>query len=389
MNDRRYVRKGTPLTHSDKGVPLLTVGAFVVGAVMAMSSCGAMVARPDGATPEARLQSMVEQWRARADLAAVTVAVDGRIRLLSASGTAERGGGGGAVTPESPFRIASVTKMFVATVVLQLVQEGRLSLSDPLSRYVEYPHADQVTIRHLLTHTSGIPDYGLTAHLGERLLEDRQRRWSTNEVLALVRDARPDFAPGTAYRYSNTGYVLLGEVIRAVTGSTWAAEVRRRILGPLRLDRTYVAGVEPVPGEVLPGYFDVDNDGDVENVETGGPWPSLETTEGPAGAMVSTAADLARFGHALFRGQLLAPATLREMVAEGAHHPRNSNYGLGLEIARPDYRTTMWGHGGSLPGFRSGLWYVPGEDLVVVVLANDSRANPLDLVELVMRQVAS
>jgi D-alanyl-D-alanine carboxypeptidase len=182
--------------------------------------------------------------------------------------------------------------------------------------------------------------------------------------------------------------VLLGQVIEAVTGTSWAAEVRRRIIDPLWLRHTYVSGAEAVPGAVLPGYFDVDEDGDEENIETGAPWPSLETTEGPAGAVVSTAADLAVFGGALFRGRLLSPAMLRQAVAEGPHHPRTSNYGLGVEVLRPDYRTTVWGHGGFTPGFRSALWYVPRQDLLVVVLANDSRANPQDLAELITRASA-
>ena len=136
---------------------------------------------------------------------------------------------------------------------------------------------------------------------------------------------------------------------------------------------------------VIPGYFDTDNDGDLENVETGRPWTSLETSEGPAGALISTAPDLVVFGDALFRGRrLLRDGTLRAMVADNPFHPRFSNYGLGVEILRPDYRTTVWGHGGFLPGFKSTLWYVPSRDAVIVVLANDTRANPADLAELVI-----
>src|SRR3712207_2106082 len=108
----------------------------------------------------------------------------------------------------------------------------------------------------------------------------------------------------------------------------WSSDVCSSDL-PLALRHTFVAGAEPVPGGVLPGYFDADNDGDRENVETGGPWPALETTEGPAGAIVSTAPDLLAFGDALFHHRLLRPATVRQMVAERPHHPRNSNYGLG------------------------------------------------------------
>ena len=103
--------------------------------------------------------------------------------------------------------------------------------------------------------------------------------------------------------------------------------------------------------------------------------------------MVSTAADVARFADALFRGRLVRDSTLRAMVAEHPHHPRNSNYGLGIEITRPDYQTTIWGHGGFIPGWRSVMWYVPDRDLTIVVLINASLASPPDLAELAMRAV--
>lgn len=147
-----------------------------------------------------------------------------------------------------------------------------------------------------------------------------------------------------------------------------------------------MAGTERIPGGVVAGYFDADNDGDTRNIERG-PWPALETTEGPAGAIVSTAGDVARFTSALFGGKLLTPGTVRAMVAEGPHHPRYFNYGLGVEIERPDRETVAWGHGGYLPGFRSVAWYVPEEQLTIVVLGNESRANPKDLAELAPRLV--
>jgi D-alanyl-D-alanine carboxypeptidase len=363
---------------------MLLVFAFVLVAAGCASSA---LSTDAAATPDEELQQLLNRWRERADVPAVALAVNGpgRSRFVTTSGTEERGGGT-AVTTDAQFRVASTTKLFVATVVLQLVEEGRLRLDAPVSAYVPgFRHARGVTIRQLLNHTSGVPDYTRTDHFHEGLLEHRGRTWSTEELLALVADIRRDFAPGTDYLYSNTGYVLLGRVIATVTGSTWAAEVRRRIFDPLRLQHTYVAGAESVPGGVLPGYIDVDMDGDVENVETGDPWPALETAEGPAGAVVSTAGDLAAFASALFRGRLVSPSTLEQMVADGPHHPRNANYGLGVEISRPDYRLTIWGHGGFTIGFKSTLWYVPTQDLVVVVLANDARANTADLAELVTR----
>jgi D-alanyl-D-alanine carboxypeptidase len=364
--------------------------AAAIAAALVLGLAGlAHHVRSDAVTSAGKgLPQMVERWRDRAGVPAVTVAVDapGRPLVLAAAGTGLRNGGP-AVTVDAQFRIASITKLFVATVVLQLAQEGRLRLEDPLARFVpSFPGGGRITLRQLLNHTSGVPDFELADHFGEGLLADRQRRWRIDEILALAAKARPDFVPGSNYRYSNTGYVLLGEVIGAVTGSSWDAEVRRRIIDPLHLEHTYVAGAEPVPGGVLPGYFDADNDGDEENIETGRPWPAQETAEGAAGAIVSTAADLAVFGGALFRGRLLAPQSLQQMLTEGPHHPRNSNYGLGVEISRPDYRTTVWGHGGALPGFRSTLWYVPHRDTVIVVLTNDWRANPQDLAELALRR---
>jgi D-alanyl-D-alanine carboxypeptidase len=359
----------------------LLPAALAAAAIAGLAGLGHHVRSGTVVSDGAALPQLVDRWRERAGVPAVTLAVNAPDRHLTlvASGTGLRDGGP-PVTVDAHFRVASVTKM------LQLAQEDRLRLDDTLSRYVpSFPGGDRITLRHLLNHTSGVPDFELADGFGKGLLADRQRRWRTDEILALVTGVRSDFAPGTRYSYSNTGYVLLGEVIRAVTGSTWDTEARRRIIGPLHLRHTYVAGAEPVPGGVLPGYYDADNDGDQENVETGQPWPALETAEGPAGAIVSTAADLAAFGDALFRGRLLAPAPLRQMLAEGPHHARNSNYGLGVEISRPDYRTTVWGHGGALPGFRSALWYVPSRDIVVVVLTNDWRANPQDLAELVVR----
>jgi D-alanyl-D-alanine carboxypeptidase len=360
-------------------------------ALVTVLAAGCMFTDPYGAGTAAgdtRIQQLLDRWRERAEVPAVTLAVtDGSgDRYVAASGTAESGGNVASVAADAQFRIASITKMFVATVVLQLVEEGRLELDRPVIEYLpDFEHDRRITVRQLLNHTSGIPDYGRTNEFNEGLIADRDRRWTTHEVLALVEGVRPDFAPGADYLYSNTGYILLGHVVETVTGSTWAAEVRRRILEPLRLTHTFVAGTEPVPGGVLPGYIDVDMDGDVENVETGGPWASLETTEGAAGAMVSTAGDLAAFAQALFGGHVLRPATLQEMVVSGPHHPRNSNYGLGVEISRPDYRLTTWGHGGFTLGFISVLWYLPQHDLVVAVLANDVRANPSDLAELVVR----
>jgi D-alanyl-D-alanine carboxypeptidase len=366
----------------------------IAGAVLGVAlvvTAGGCARTPVAASVDenpAAWQAMLHQWRSRGDAPAAVLgiaAADGAT-WVGADGTPERDGDT-PVGPDAPFRIASITKVFVAVVTLQLVEEGRLGLDDPASRYVADAAAWPVTIRQLLNHTGGVPDFGMADGFGEQLAARRDRRWTAAEVLALVADKKPAFPAGTGYAYSNTDYVLLGEVIETVTGRGWASEVRRRILDPLELRDTYVAGFEPRGRPVIPGYFDLDNDGDFDNVETGEPWTALETSDGAAGCIVSTAPDLLAFGDALFHGRLLSAETMRAMTAEGPFHPRFTNYGLGLEIARPDYRTTIWGHGGYLPGFRSSLWYVPSRDAVIVVLANDARAEPRDLAELAMRRL--
>jgi D-alanyl-D-alanine carboxypeptidase len=245
----------------------------------------------------------LDKWRLRAAIPSVTLSVadSNGLTWVGASGTLEQAGSV-PVTTEARFRIASITKVFVSIVVLQFVEEGKIALDDPLSRHLPAYPARGVTIRQLLNHTSGIPDYSMSDDFNKELLNYRDRRWTDAEVLALVKDIKPEFTPGTDYAYSNTNYILVGEVIRNISGRSWAQEVRRRILDPLNLNSTYIAGSERVPEPVIPGYFDADNDGDVENIETGGPWPALETSEGPAGAIISTAPDLLAFGEALFRG---------------------------------------------------------------------------------------
>jgi D-alanyl-D-alanine carboxypeptidase len=359
--------------------------AAVVGFTVLVVVAGCAGRPPAGS---AGLQQTLDEWRERSGASAAVLAVDGPGTTWTGSSGTRRPGAGAVVTTRDRFRVASITKLFVATVVLQLVEEGQVELGDPLAEYVPgFPRAERITLRQLLAHTSGVPDYTQIEGFGRQLLEDRERVWTVAEVLALAGDRQAEFEPGEDYAYSNTGFVLLGEVVRVATGTSWAHQVRTRILDPLDLRDTYVAGTDDAVHQppVVPAYFDVDGDGFQENVETGGPWPAEETTEGAAGAMVSTAGDLLRFGDALFRGRLLDDASLAAMTREGPHHPRNSGYGLGLEVQRRDYRTTTWGHGGFVPGFRSTLRYLPDHDVLVVALVNDSLADADDLAELAYR----
>jgi D-alanyl-D-alanine carboxypeptidase len=213
------------------------------------------------------------------------------------------------------FRAGSLTKSLVATIVLQLVAEGRLSLADTLEHWLPkiLPYGDQVTIRQLLGHTSGVPQDWATI---ERTLygsrQGRFRSWSPQALVALVAGRPPSFPPGTAWSYSNTGYILLGLLVETAGGATLAQELQRRIVEPLGLRSTYLPGdAREIPGPMSRGYsLPVGPRGEVLD------GPLLDfTAQNPswawaAGALVSDLEDLVGFFRALLGGRLLPPGLL-------------------------------------------------------------------------------
>jgi D-alanyl-D-alanine carboxypeptidase len=232
-----------------------------------------------------------------------------------------------------------------------LVAEGRLSLSDTVERWLPgiLPYGDQVTIRQLLNHTSGVPDNALEPLV--RLYtfpHGRARAWTPRELVALVADQPPDFPPGTAWSYSNTGYVLAGMIVEAATGRKLGQELARRILRPLRLRDTFFPVNRPdIPGPNPRGYS-------VPLDDEAGPLldftvynPSLAWG---AGNLISDLADLERFFRALLGGRLLPPRLLAQMTTPVDTGVLGYGYGLGLEmIQTPSGR--LVGHGGAIPGF--------------------------------------
>jgi D-alanyl-D-alanine carboxypeptidase len=253
--------------------------------------------------------------------------------------------------PELHYRVGSLTKPFVATVVLQLVAEGRLSLQDTVERWLPgvLPYGDQVTIRQLLNHTSGVPDYVVEPIV--RLYTDpraRFRAWTPRELVALVADQPPVFPPGTAWSYSNTDYVLAGMIVEAATGHRLGQELARRIFRPLGLRDTFFPVNRPtIPRPYARGYS-------LPLGQEQGPLldftvynPSLAWA---AGALVSNLGDLQRFFRALLRGRLLPPRLLAAMTTPVPTGQPGLGYGLGLiVIDTPAGR--LIGHDGAIPGF--------------------------------------
>jgi CubicO group peptidase (beta-lactamase class C family) len=260
-------------------------------------------------------------------------------------------GGSGPATLHGPrpapvdgsFRADSVTKSFTAVVVLQLVTEQRLRLTDSIERWLPglLPHGERITIEHLLRHTSGLHEYAEgTFTDAESLLPIRYRTWTPRELVELAVRRLPDPAPQPgSFAYSNTDYILLGMIIDRVTGRSYQQEMTARILQPLGLRHTSLPGLAvQLPRPHAHGYLQVLRDGRPTDVDI----TQLNMTfTGAAGELVSTTADLNQFYAALLAGDLLPSAQLQAM---------QTGTGIGMEEA-PLACGPVYGHGGGVPGY--------------------------------------
>ncbi|MFE2066671.1 serine hydrolase domain-containing protein [Streptomyces sp. NPDC059467] len=267
-------------------------------------------------------------------------------------------------SPSDHYRVGSITKTFVATVLLQLEAEGRLSLDDTVDRWLpgvvtgNGNDGRRITVRQLLNHTSGIfnytadDDFGRTYFLADGFLKHRYDTMTPAALVAIAMKHKPAFAPGTSWAYSNTNYVLAGMVIKAVTGRSYAEEITNRLIRPLHLTGTSLPGTRPaVPGPSSRAYSKLaeTTTGPTYDVTTLN--PSLASS---AGEMISTSADLTRFYEALLRGSLLPPHQLKEMkTTTPVPGAPNSAYGLGLIDQTLSCGRHVWGHDGGIHGSTS------------------------------------
>ncbi|MFI1153184.1 MULTISPECIES: serine hydrolase [Streptomyces] len=271
--------------------------------------------------------------------------------LTSAVGVQDRTTGA-AMDVNSRFRIGSVTKSFSSVVLLQLVDEGKISLDAPVNQYLPglLPD-DRITVRHLLTHRSGLSDY--TNAMFDKTVPGfeavRNKVFTYQELVALsLREPRTT-EPGVSYQYSNTNFVVVGMLIEKATGHGVAKEYERRIIKPLKLKNTsYVHPSTEIKGAHLHGYLHPDEAGAplVDSTEQTVSWAQS------AGAMISNAADLNTFMSGLLGGKLLKPATLDAMLTMTPTDATNSRfYGLGLRRYDLSCGTSVYGHTGTVQGF--------------------------------------
>jgi D-alanyl-D-alanine carboxypeptidase len=283
------------------------------------------------------------------------------------------------MAPSGAFRIGSITKMFTATVIIQLAEDGVLTLDDPVSLWLpevadQLPYGNSITLRHLLTHTSGV--FNIVEHeayYADLFTEVKIDEEVGNASLACVQRDPNDtlvryvygkdalFEPGAQWHYSNTNYTLLGMVLEKATAKSLADAYRTYIYEPLGMTSTYLdCYEEPVIG-VVHGYMGLgDTMTDVTELHESIGWS--------AGGLVSTASDLVTFARGLFGGELFdEPESLEAMMTAAP----GSSYGLGIML-----QEEFMGHAGGIAGFRSVLNYAPEIDTVVVMLYNNDAADP-------------
>ena len=284
---------------------------------------------------------------------------------------------------ETGYRIGSITKQFTAAAIMQLVEAGRVSLDGDVSLYLpNFPlQGHDVTVRHLLTHTSGIRNY---TSLRDAFLAVSRLDITQSELLDLFKDEPFDFPPGSDHRYSNSGYALLGMIVEAVGGASYEDYVEANVIGPLGLPHTSYCHERDLIFGRSEGYARAE--GALVNDE-----PISMTVVGAAGALCSSAGDLLSWAVALRSGRVVSEESYRAMTTSGQLNGGEViGYGFGLAIGKTSYASTAYGgspfaepariaHVGNINGFRAVLAYYPEFDLDIVVLSNTQSSDALSI----------
>jgi D-alanyl-D-alanine carboxypeptidase len=278
------------------------------------------------------------------------------------------------IQPQMRFSLGSITKTFTTALIMQLAEEGKLMLDDPLSQWLpDYPNiTNTITIRQLLNHTSGI--YNFTENpIYWPMVSKTNRVYTPQDVLGLVRTRY--FLPGKGFHYSNTGFILLGLVAEAAGQDSVAEQIRSRFLQQLKLPSIYLEGSEPDSGTRAHG-FSVNYTGSLKDITTFPLWTVEYPVAWTAGAMTATAYDLARWIRALYGGTVLKPESIEQMTEPTTLS--GGSYGLGTQR----FSTTkgyFWGHSGAITGYVTCAGHSSTRDATVVVLVNQDNVDSVTL----------
>jgi D-alanyl-D-alanine carboxypeptidase len=361
------------------GVILGVISLGQVGSVWGAARSTAPAARP-GAAPQfstatqRALTSIAISGMGAANMPGMEVGVwvPGEGSLVEALGTSDQATGA-PLTLSDHLRIASVSKTFTATAILELVDQHKLSLSDHLSSFiVGIPNGSRITIAELLNMTSGIYDYVNDAAVIRVYDVNPMRPFALKDVLAIIKRNKPMFAPGAKVVYDNSNYYLLGAIAAKVAHESLGRLITTQILGPLGMRHTSYPGTPTMPAPFSHGYINQPNFPlrDVTN--------SNPAFAGGAGAMISTLGDLKIWAKALATGSLLTPATHALQLKTGvlAKTPKlRLGYGLGITDING-----FLGHDGAIAGYGTAMFYLPRRKATIVLIGNNNDlGNPTPL----------
>ncbi|HEX7176183.1 MAG TPA: serine hydrolase domain-containing protein [Pyrinomonadaceae bacterium] len=274
----------------------------------------------------------------------------------------------------------SVGKTYAAAVALQLVAEKKIGLDDKVEKYLgreswfaRLPNARDITVRMLMNHTSGLVRYEFKEQFTKDLTANPDKVWKPEELVAYVLDTAPPFAAGRGWDYSDTNYIVLGMIVERVTGRRYYDEVRRRLLGPLKLRRTVPSDARRIPG-LAQGYAGADNPfgGTDAMIDSAGRFAINPQFEWTGGGIASTTEDLARWARALYEGRAFDRALMPQVLdGVAAKLGPGTKYGLGV-IIRETELGVVYGHSGFFPGYLTEMAYFPDLKAAVAVQVNTS-----------------
>jgi D-alanyl-D-alanine carboxypeptidase len=342
------------------------------------------------APAQTTVQQYLDAWRAAAGVPGVTVGIvtkDGRVQSFASgeSDTATHR----AMQATDLMLAGSTGKTLFAAVALQLIDSGKLDLDAPISKYLgnrpwfsRLPNAKDVTVRQLMTHTSGIIRYEFNDKFTADLRANPAKVWAPEEQIAYLFDSTPPFAAGQGWEYSDTNYMVLGLIVEQITGAKYYDLIRDRLLTPLKLTGLVPSTSRTIPG-LVQGYV---GPGD-PILPAGGPMltngvlPFNPQLEWAGGGFATNAVDLARWGHELYAGTAIS-ASARKLMLDAAVPAKlgaGSTYGLGVIIRPPATAAGMtsptWGHSGYFPGYMSELIHVPETGTTLSIQINTSASR--------------
>jgi D-alanyl-D-alanine carboxypeptidase len=354
----------------------MSKAAALAGAILVL-----VVAQAPDRSLRDRVQAYLDEWRAAASFpgAAIGVVLKDGTAFAVVTGVSDRATRR-AVTIDDLFMAGSTGKTFFAALAVEQIEAGTLELDAPISKYLatrpwfaRLPNANEITVRHLMTHTSGLVRYEMNPKFTADLRAQPDKAWTPDEEIAYLLDAAPPFAAGQGWDYSDTNYIVLGVILEQILKRPLYEQVRIRFLQPLQLERIVPSTSRRIPG-LVNGYAGPrDPLGLPDEVAPNGQFVINPQFEWTGGGFATSPLDLARWGHELYAGKAISAAGRRRMIeaAVPARLGPETKYGLGV-IVRTSPLGQTWGHSGFFPGYQTELLHLPDLGLTLAIQINTS-----------------